>query len=299
MRGYNKNIFKDRTFLTLAGVSVLAVCGIVGSVMMDNEVDSPEPGYIANLDDTASEETTYFNNSAVSGNDATASEFSKKSNETTETETNSSAVNDSLVTNEENGATDLASNNSKNKDSASPDTSDETDNSEVRDVASLDTTAPGNDEPEVEASGSEISGFSFSEKSVLKWPVETSDIIIDFSPESTVYYATLDKYKTSNAISIRSEIDSPVYSSAAGTVCDIGYDEEIGNSVSVNLGNDYIIQYGQIKDIQVDEGDTVAAGDLLCYVANPTKYYTVEGPNLYLKLTSSDKPVDPTNYLDY
>ena len=43
----------------------------------------------------------------------------------------------------------------------------------------------------------------------------------------------------------------------------------------------------------------VAEGDLLCYVANPTKYYSVEGPNLYLRLTNGEAAVDPLDYLDF
>lgn len=39
-------------------------------------------------------------------------------------------------------------------------------------------------------------------------------------------------------------------------------------------------------------------GQLIGYVAEPTKYYTVEGSNLYLEMLHKDSPVDPLDYLE-
>ena len=43
---------------------------------------------------------------------------------------------------------------------------------------------------------------------------------------------------------------------------------------------------------------TVVAGDVIGKVAEPTRYYTEEGANLYFKLTVDDKPVDPVAYFE-
>lgn len=253
---YRKNIFKDKTFLAMAGVTVLAIAAIAGGVMLNNSTDQPETNYIADLNqNTDDDDDMAANNGATKATKDNTLKNTVADNETTPHE------------------------------SATPS------NTNVNE----DETVPG----ELSEAGVNVSGFSFSADSTLIWPVETNDIIIDYSPDSTIYFATLDKYKTSNAISIRSAVDTPVYAAADGTVCDIGYNEEIGNSVSLDLGDNYVLQYGQIKDIQVQEGNVVKEGDLLCYVANPTKYYTVEGPNLYLKLNSGDSTVDPLDYLDF
>ena len=53
------------------------------------------------------------------------------------------------------------------------------------------------------------------------------------------------------------------------------------------------------KDIQIEEGSAVSKGDLIGYISEPTKYYTVEGANLYLKLTNNGVAVDPLDYLNY
>ena len=91
----------------------------------------------------------------------------------------------------------------------------------------------------------------------------------------------------------------PVYAGANGTVLEISKNSEIGNYVKMNLGNGYEVTYGSLKDIQVSGGLTVQTGDLIGYVAEPTKYYSVEGANLYIKMTENGNPVDPLEHLNY
>ena len=57
----------------------------------------------------------------------------------------------------------------------------------------------------------------------------------------------------------------------------VGTNEEIGNYVDLDLGNGYTAVCGQLKEIPVVENEYVRQGDLLGYVAEPTKYYAVEG----------------------
>lgn len=248
---YRKNILRDKSFLAMAGITVLAVAAIAGGMMLskNSTENETESSYIADLNET-----------------------------------------DNMVANNEPTKSPGKSTSANQQSSGSETTASEA----ATTVAEAESTSGS-----VSEAGANVSPFFFSVDSKLIWPVETTDIVIEFSPDSTIYFPTLDKYKTSDAISIRSQVDTPVYAASAGMVKDIGYNEEIGNSISLDLGNNYILQYGQIKDIQVAEGDSVKEGDLLCYVATPTKYYSVEGPNLYLKLSCDEKAVDPLDYLDY
>ena len=65
------------------------------------------------------------------------------------------------------------------------------------------------------------------------------------------------------------------------------------------LGDGYTITYGQLEDVTAEKGDTVNAGDVFAKTAAPTKYYTVEGDNLYLEMEKDGVPVDPLDYIDY
>ena len=48
------------------------------------------------------------------------------------------------------------------------------------------------------------------------------------------------------------------------------------------IRDSYTAVCGQLKELQVVENEYVAQGDVLGYVAEPTKYYSIEGANLYL-----------------
>ena len=61
----------------------------------------------------------------------------------------------------------------------------------------------------------------------------------------------------------------------------------------MDLGDGYRITYGQLKEINVSLDSYVNPGETIGVVASPTKYYSVEGANLYLKLTMDDVPVNP------
>ena len=69
-----------------------------------------------------------------------------------------------------------------------------------------------------------------------------------------------------------------------------------GCTVTVNLGDGYQAIYGQLKELNFDVGDYVEAGHVLGYLAEPTKYFAVEGCNLYFELLKDGIPVDPVEY---
>ena len=49
--------------------------------------------------------------------------------------------------------------------------------------------------------------------------------------------------------------------------------------------------------VRVEEGQTVNKGELIGYVAEPSKYYVVEGPNVYFQMLKDGKPVNPLEYM--
>jgi septal ring factor EnvC (AmiA/AmiB activator) len=84
---------------------------------------------------------------------------------------------------------------------------------------------------------------------------------------------------------------------ARGTITQIAESEETGCTVTQDLGDGYTAVYGQLKELNFAEGDTVEAGQVLGYVSEPTKYYSVEGSNVYFSLKKDGKAVDPKEYL--
>ena len=94
--------------------------------------------------------------------------------------------------------------------------------------------------------------------------------------DSTIYFATLDQYKYNPAVIIAGEVNNKVYSVAKGKVIGLSNNEETGCTMTVDLGDGYRAIYGQLKEPNFAVGDYVESGHVLGYVAEPTKYYSVE-----------------------
>lgn len=138
--------------------------------------------------------------------------------------------------------------------------------------------------------------LNFSPESDLSWPLQ-GDVILNYSMDQTVYFATLDQYKYNPALIIAGKVNDPVNAAATGKITDISANEETGLTVTMDLGNGYSAVYGQLKEVLYKEGATVEAGNAIGYIAEPTKYYSVEGSNLYFELLKDKEPVNPMQYM--
>lgn len=131
----------------------------------------------------------------------------------------------------------------------------------------------------------------------LVWPI-IGEVLIDYSMDATVYFATLQQYKYNPGVVVEAAEGDVITANASGIVTEIFYDEELGNGVKVDIGRGYTAVYGQLKDIQVQEGSVVSVGNVLGYVAAPSKYYSVEGTNVYFALEKDGQSVDPFGTLE-
>ncbi len=138
--------------------------------------------------------------------------------------------------------------------------------------------------------------LDFQEGDTLVWPI-VGNVLINFSMDKTVYFPTLEQYKYNPGIVIEAVESDMITAAANGKVMEVYADDELGNVVKMDIGNGYEVLYGQLKDIQVSEGTYVEAGDLVGYVASPTKYYSVEGCNVYFALYKDGVAINPMSCL--
>lgn len=141
-----------------------------------------------------------------------------------------------------------------------------------------------------------VPSLDFSESDTLVWPI-VGNVLVNYSMDKTVFFATLQQYKYNPAIVIAATQGEGITAAADGQVTAIYEDPEIGTAVVMNLGDGYELTYGQLTDLTVAEGDVVTTGEIIGKVAEPTKYYSVEGCNVYFKLTKDGQPVNPLNRL--
>jgi len=141
------------------------------------------------------------------------------------------------------------------------------------------------------------STLTFKEGDNLAWPV-VGNVLINYSMDKSVYFPTLKQYKYNPAIIIQAKEGDIISAAAAGKVTSIYTDRQIGTAITIDLGNGFEITYGQLKNILVSEGSFVSSGDIVGEVAAPTKYFSVEGTNVYFKLTKDGVPVNPLSKLN-
>ena len=262
--GYKRKLFNDKTVLVAAAAGVVAVSAILGTTLLSTNKKDNKGQSIVNLE----EGTTTGNNYLVR-------------EEGTSDDVNLEAADNENVTAVQ------------PTEKSSQDIGDDSLGGEKQNEIQNDTNE------EVDKAGAQnVVDTNFGISSKLIWPVE-GNVIIGFDMNNTVYFSTLDLYKCSDAVYIQSDVGTPVYAGHACQVEEIGYDTEIGNNVTVEMGGGYVVTYGQLRDVQIEKGATLEEGELIGYVASPTKYFSVEGAHLYIKMTKDGVAVDPLDYLNY
>lgn len=137
---------------------------------------------------------------------------------------------------------------------------------------------------------------NFMQSSQMLWPVD-GNVLMSFSMDKSVYFKTLDQYKYNPALIISGALNDNVISVAPGIIKSIDNLRETGTTVTVDMGNGYECLYGQLKDVKVKVGDYVEAKDVIGYISEPTKYYSLEGSNLYFEMRKDGQPVNPLDYM--
>ena len=269
-------ILKEKAFLILLLVSILCVAGIAAINFTKEEKQEDNQLFVDREESTKELETTTVTNAMETQTQETPSESMQVAADET------AGIGDALLAEGESGY--FESNLMDATDEPITESTEETVG-----VAQESVATEAVDGPALQ--------LNFNEDSKLKWPIE-GNVISDYSMNATVYFSTLKQYKYNPAILIQGEVNTPVVAAADGIVTEISSNEEIGDYVVMTLGNDYQLVYGQLKALEVAEGDSVEKGQLLGYISEPTKYYVVEGSNLYLELLNGTEPVDPLDFME-
>ena len=153
------------------------------------------------------------------------------------------------------------------------------------------------EEPAEDTAAQVAPELNFTEDTIMLWPVN-GEVVIDYSMDATTYFPTLDQYKYNPSLVVSAAVGDPVQAAANGQVMSISEDVETGTTLTMDMGNGYQAVYGQLKDVAVQEGQTVEAGTIIGYVNDPTRYYVEEGANLYFAMTKDGAPVDPMIYIE-
>lgn len=290
----NKNkfteFFKGKGYYVLLFVGVLAIAAvaIVGSQLSSNTKNDGQ-NYV-NLNDTQ-------DNASASDSEDLLAENNPVSEGIANNEGNSTG---DAVTNEDANQVVESNGNQVEYEDYSDQTTTGTDQAQTSDQTTAEGTGTADT---VETTGNAVQAdtssvsdnLSFKTDDGLAWPVQ-GNVIMNYSMDHTIYFATLMQYKCNPAIIIDAEIGTEVKAAAKGVVSSIDENNaETGFTVTMNIGDDYSLVYGQLnKDsVALVVGDTVEEGDVIGTIAQPSKYYSVEGSNLYFQVMDADQTVNP------
>jgi len=148
----------------------------------------------------------------------------------------------------------------------------------------------------VSAPAAALAPLKFSSDAGILWPL-SGNVILDYSMNASIYFPTLKQYKYNPAIVVSAEEGTEVLAGVRGKVLSVSVEPETGTTLKLDLGDGYTAIYGQLNDVPVTQGDLVEAKDRIGYVGSPSKYYSIEGSNLYFELQKDGTPVDPLDYL--
>ncbi len=138
---------------------------------------------------------------------------------------------------------------------------------------------------------------SFHAEDKLQWPV-AGEVLLDYSMDKAIYFSTMQQYRYNPSVVIAAKEGDTITAAADATVKKIYHDAQTGDSILFDLGNGYELTYGQLTDITLKEGQQVKAGDAVGKVAKPTIFYSVEGSNVYFKMTKDGEPVNPLENME-
>jgi murein DD-endopeptidase MepM/ murein hydrolase activator NlpD len=95
-------------------------------------------------------------------------------------------------------------------------------------------------------------------------------------------------------VDLREETGALVRATAAGKVVSAGWSGGYGNMVEIEHGNELSTRYGHLSSINVTEGQTIAAGDVLGRVGSTGRS---TGSHLHYEVRVNGEPVDPARFL--
>lgn len=143
----------------------------------------------------------------------------------------------------------------------------------------------------------EAGELDFNSEKTITWPVN-GQVLIPYSMETTVHFKTLDQYQCNPGMMIQAGVGTTVQNAYLGQVTNVTSDNTYGNLVTLYIGNDYSITYGQLDTIYAKEGDFVKAGQSIGTVGKPTDSFTEEGSHLFFQMSCGDETVDPMLYIE-
>jgi len=150
--------------------------------------------------------------------------------------------------------------------------------------------------PQTEEMFSTLDQYSVLKKLVstlpLSYPIKNAD-------EQSLFGRRIDPFNGHLAfhsgLDLAGPSDSLIYSTAAGTVISAGRNGAYGNCIDIDHGHGIVTRYGHLSQINVQEGQKVALGDVIGVQGSTGR---ATGPHLHYEVRYNDMPMNPKKFLE-
>ena len=134
---------------------------------------------------------------------------------------------------------------------------------------------------------------------VIVAPVDSVDVLQDYSDATLVYNATMKHWATHQGIDYKAEVGTPVRAVFDGEVTEIVTTTMRGTQVTLSHSGGFSTTYALLgPNVNVKVGDKVAKGAVLGYVAQAGYFEAADPAHLHFEARKNGELVDPNYYFD-
>lgn len=138
-------------------------------------------------------------------------------------------------------------------------------------------------------------------KVYFKAPIDYTKVTMEYTDGNEllfVFNKTLNMWKTHNAVDLAAADGTTVAAMYDGTVVDVSESYGMGNIVKIDHGDNVIVTYASLADVEVVKGEEVKQGDKIGTVSTTASYEFSDGAHLHLEVTKDGKTTDPMPYVN-
>ena len=124
------------------------------------------------------------------------------------------------------------------------------------------------------------------------------DSSFGYSMEALSYNQTTRDWRVHNGVDIAAETGTQVCAAADGEVYTVYEDDSMGYTVVIRHEGGYTTKYSSLsKDVAVQSGDTVTAGQTIGYVGDTALVESTLVSHVHFSVTCQDEPMNPADFL--
>ena len=129
-------------------------------------------------------------------------------------------------------------------------------------------------------------------------PLDGTTVTV-FSMTELLYDPTMADWRTHDGIDVQADEGAAVKTAAAGTVQSVTDDELMGTTVVIQHDGGYATQYSSLQaDVPVQQGQQVAAGEVIGRVGTTSAAESRMGPHLHFSVSRDGAVIDPHDYVN-